>query len=190
MCHRPEHELMFRADFSRSLSSGVGLIHMNPNWQCESWSPDECFGHTPRMSLTSSNFTALHQSCCCCTHAHTQTRTHTHTHTHALTHTHARARAHTHTHTHTERAQKLHYKHLLPWMSLKVLSTFYYICEDIFSSQMSSKVVFPTFYCNCEGIFFSGMSSKVSFHYFTIFLRIFYPLKCPQTLVFIILLYF
>ncbi len=33
------------------------------------------------------------------------------------------------------------------------------------------------------------MSSKVGFHYFTIFIRIFYPHKCPQKLVFITLLY-
>ncbi len=136
MCHRPEHELMFSADFSRSPSSGVGLIHTNPNWQCESWSPDECFGHTPHMSLTSSNFTALHQSCCCCTHAHTQTRTHMH--------------AHTHTHTQRERererdrerAQKLHYKHLLPWMSLKVVFQHCTITVRVLCHECPQKLVF------------------------------------------------
>ncbi len=47
-------------------------------------------------------------------------------------------------------------------------STFYYICEDIFSSQRSS---------------------KVGFQHFTIIVRIYFPHECPQKLVFNILLY-
>ncbi len=131
MCHRPEHELMFSADFSRSLSSDVGLIHTNPNWQCESWSPDECFGHTPRMSLTSSNFTALHQSCCCCTH------THKHTHTHARTHAHTqreREREHRNYITNTSFLE-------CPW---KFFQHFTIFVKIFFHHQCPQKLVFIT----------------------------------------------
>ncbi len=145
-------------------------------WELKSW---RVFWTHPthvtdflKLHGTSSELLLLHAR----THTNTRTRTHTHTHTH------------THAHTHRERAQKLHYKHLLPWMSLKVLSTFYYICEDILSSPMSSEVGFQHFTKIVKIFFSSPMSSKVVFQHCTVTVRVLCH-ECPQKLFFNIALY-
>ncbi len=160
MCHRPEHELMFSADFSRSLSSGVGLIHTNPNWQCESWSPDVSVLDTPHachwLPQTSQHFIRAAAA------ARTHTHKHARTHTHALTHTRTRA------HTHTQREHRNYITNTsfleCPW---KFFQHFTIFVKIFFSSPMSSKVVFQ----HCT------ITVRVLCH------------ECPQKLVFIILIY-
>ncbi len=117
-------------------TSGVGLIHTNPNWtvwELKSW---RVFWTHPSMSL---DFLKLHGTSSELLLAATATHTHktTHAHTHTTHYTHSTAR------THTEiRAQKLHYKHLLPWMSLKVLSTFTIFVKIFYPHQCPQKLVF------------------------------------------------